>query len=332
MSAKHRGDSWRRACTRLGAAALVLAASGCCYYSSDGTKLWGGPFSAVSAERSATCAIQRGGDVSCWGEERLVRAGKPPPGPFHEVAIDTSCAVGLRPTGQLEGWGEPGPFSCAPPPPGDYIAVSVQHEACAIRKGGDIVCWGLQGGVYQPPSGPRRPIPPRAPWVTPGPFTRVSMGASHTCAIRAGGALRCWGDCTFRNNKTADCPARVAAPVGVWTELASGENYSCALSDLGEITCWGEPSVPMHPPAGKGFRAISARGDTTCAIDARQEIQCWGRPLLWGTRTYTPPAGPFVGLSVGGVHVCGLQPDGKLSCWGVDQQGQVTGRAPWPRA
>jgi hypothetical protein len=29
--------------------------------------------------------------------------------------------------------------------------------------------------------------------------------------------------------------------------------------------------------------------------------------------------------------VCGLHTDGRLSCWGVDQQGQVSGNAPWLR-
>lgn len=327
MGAKHGGGDLRGACSWLGAAVFALLVSGCCEHRSDGSKLWRGPFLAVSAERSATCAIRHTGDVVCWGEARLVWAGKPPPGPFREVVLNESCAVGLRPTGVLEGWGE----SCAPPPPGDHVAVSAQHEACALRKDGDIVCWGFHGGVYHPPSGAPSPFPPSPPRVRPGPFTRVAQGASHTCAIQGNGALRCWGQCIFRDNKTTDCPARVPAPAGVWTEVASGENYSCALSTPGEITCWGDPSVAMHPPAGKGFRALSARGDVACAIDARQEIQCWGRPVRWNATTYTPPAGPFSGLSVGGAHVCGLRLDGKLSCWGVDQQGQVTGRAPWPR-
>lgn len=137
------------------------------------------------------------------------------------------------------------------------------------------------------------------------------------------------GGCTIRDVKTTDCPAAAPAPAGFWAALASGDDFSCALSTAGEITCWGAPSVPLLPPSGKGFRAIAARGDVACAIDARQEIQCWGRPVRWGTTTYAPPAGPFSALSVGGAHVCGLRLDGKASCWGVDQQGQVSGSVPW---
>ena len=182
------------ASAHLFAAFFALGLAGCSSRS-DGTKNWGGPFVAVSAERSATCAIQRAGDVVCWGDSRT---GKPPAGPFREIAFNERCAVGLRPTGEIEGWGE----SCAAPPAGDYVAISAQHEACAIRKDGDIVCWGFIGGVYRSPSGRMNPLPPTAPKVTRGPFTRVAQGASHTCAIQASGALRCWGSCAFRDNKT----------------------------------------------------------------------------------------------------------------------------------
>jgi len=326
MSAKQRAGGRPQRGARFVVVALGVLVSACCQPGSDGTRLWDGPFVAVSTDRSSTCAIRGAGDAVCWGEAGVARV-KPPPGPFRGVASNDSCAVGLRPTGQLEGWGE----SCAPPPTGDFLMVSAQHEACALRKDGNLVCWAFAGGIYQPPSGSARPFPPRAPEVKPGSFTRVAQGGAYTCAIRASGAIECWGNCTFRGSKTTDCPARVPAPRGVWTELASGDDFSCALSDLGEITCWGDPDVPLHPPSGKGFSAISARGDVACALDAHHEILCWGRPIRWNATTYTPPAGPFSGLAVGGAHVCGLRLDGKLSCWGVDQQGQVSGRAPWPR-
>jgi hypothetical protein len=301
----------------LAIASAVLAAApvvtgGCS--GSDGTKTWSGPFGAVAAEREATCAVTSKGEIECWGEGRVARNTERPAGPFRDVAIDGSSGVGLRPDGTLAGWGS------SAPPSGHYSMISAGHDACALRDDGDLDCWPLGGRRGKSET-------------RTGPFTHVSLGGLLGCAVRADGSIECWGHCVATHDRDAiDCPARVPAPEGRYVEVASAGDFACALAVDGSITCWGDMSkVTTPPPTGAGWTKLSARDDTACAIDGHAEIVCWGAPVYWGTRVYTPPPGPFTAVSVGGRHVCGLHADGKLSCWGVDQQGQVSGSAPWPR-
>ena len=289
----------------------AFVGSGC--DGSDGTKTWPGPFVAVAADREASCAVTSSGEIECWGEGRVAKATFPA-GPFRDVAIDNTSGVALHRDGTLASWG-PGTA-----PSGRYTMLSAGYDACAIRDDGDLDCWRLRDG---PPNTVTRK----------GPFTHVSVAASVGCAVRADGAIECWGDCSAGSgSEPIDCPARVAPPAGRHVEVASAGDFACALDVEGAIVCWGDMSKVTAPaPTGVGWTKLSARQQTACAIDSKAEIACWGAPLLWGQRVYTPPPGPFTAVSVGGRHVCGLHTDGRLSCWGVDQQGQVSGNAPWLR-
>ena len=308
---------------RIGLAACLLVCDGC---RSDGTKTWPGPFIAAAAEREATCAIEPGGAISCWGTSPLSRLASPPGGSFRDVAIETSCGIGLRTDATLVGWGA----RCEPPPAGNYVTVALGFEGCAIRTSGDLVCWTLSASEYQPPSGAPVALPIAPPRTTPGPFAALSLGAHHGCAIRSDGSLHCWGHCAYRGTGSVDCPARVPPPIGMYSKVASGDDFSCALGVGGSLTCWGDLSgLPVLPPAStRGLRAISAARESICAVDSSREILCWGRPVSWYHKVYRPPTGPFIDVFAGGHHVCGLRPSGVLECWGVDQQGQVTGRPP----
>ena len=64
----------------------------------------------------------------------------------------------------------------------------------------DVVCWNSER------SKPRR---------INGPFTAVSVGFEHTCALRADKNIACWGE-----NGQGQAPARVSGP---FTAVAAGE-------------------------------------------------------------------------------------------------------------
>ena len=52
-----------------------------------------------------------------------------------------------------------------------------------------------------------------------------------------------------------------------------------------------------------------------------------GSVACWGNDSYgqaTPPAGPFLSVSAGFQHACGVKEDGAAACWGNDSYGQAT--------
>ena len=67
-----------------------------------------------------------------------------------------------------------------------------------------------------------------------GTFAAVSAGSLHSCAVRADGALACWGATGIWDFGQAD------APSGTFTAVAAGELHSCAIRADGTLACWGQ--------------------------------------------------------------------------------------------
>ena len=87
----------------------------------------------------------------------------------------------------------------------------------------------------------------------------LAAGKGHSCAITAGGTIRCWGNNDFgqlghgNSNSIGDNEAASAAgdvsaiPIGLppttkTTALALGQQVSCALYETGDVLCWGRGS------------------------------------------------------------------------------------------
>ena len=71
----------------------------------------------------------------------------------------------------------------------------------------------------------------------------LAAGFSHTCAVVAGGALKCWGlnsraqlgNGTTNNSTTA---VDVIGVIGA-TSLSAGLGQTCAVVTSGAVKCWG---------------------------------------------------------------------------------------------
>ena len=50
-----------------------------------------------------------------------------------------------------------------------------------------------------------------------------------------------------------------------------------------------------------------------CGVRSNGAVVCWGSDA---TADDTPPAGPWVGVSVGAYHACARAADGQVACWG----------------
>ncbi len=144
---------------------------------------------------------------------------------------------------------------------------------------------------------------------SPPPLPRLAAGNSHSCAVRADGALWCWGDgLTGELGNGSEAARGVAAPVGEtadWLSISSGMFHADLVCGL----TGGNQAYPC--------------GTRTCGIRADGTLWCWGD--IANTGPLPPPsaadgrvgdAADWARVSVGGGGACALKRDGTLWCWG----------------
>jgi alpha-tubulin suppressor-like RCC1 family protein len=125
---------------------------------------------AIAAGSAHTCALAADGAVRCWGANVSGQLGNG----------STSSAV-LTPVAVLNLSG--------------IAAISAGHaQTCALASGGLITCWG-DNTIGQLGDGTTTSRP--SPGTIVAGFkdaVAIGSGGDHTCALRATGALMCWGD------------------------------------------------------------------------------------------------------------------------------------------
>ena len=235
-----------------------------------------GEFLAVSAGGFHTCALRVDNTLSCWGDRSDGQTMRPR-AEFLSVSsgFRHTCAVsaGEGSEGNVQCWG----FDIngqATPTAGSYLKVSAGWEhTCGLRTDGAVQCWGGNGhgqaGVEDPTgpmtcsvSGCRRGY--ARIW---GPFIDVSAGTTHTCAVRAGGSLECWGE-------TRELQA--IPPAGEFVAVSAGFRHSCALAVDNTVSCWGRDAFgETQAPAGE-FLSVSAGSSFSCGVRPGNSIECWG--------------------------------------------------------
>jgi alpha-tubulin suppressor-like RCC1 family protein len=111
---------------------------------------------------------------------------------------------------------------------------------CALDQDGKVFCWGSDadgrlgdgGGAGDPAPGPVA--------VGGGPYTEITLGSRHACAIGPRAAAYCWG-----------------------------------AGDRGQAGRAGDRSVPGRV-GGRAYAGLRAGGDSTCGITTGGEAYCWG--------------------------------------------------------
>ena len=146
-------------------------------------------------------------------------------------------------------------------------------------------------------------------------FRSVSSGGLHSCAVKRDDTVRCWGA-----NTSGQAPSTVS---GTFANVSAGGAHTCGLELDRSITCWGDNSYGQAPASiGGSYTSVSAGDVHTCAVKNDQSIACWG----WNDHGRAPAsvAGNFTSVSAGGGHTCAVTTGGTVACWGVDRYGQAT--------
>ena len=299
-------------------------------------------FSQLDFSYFQVCAVSVEGRVWCsrWGYE--FEPSSPPGLVFESVTVGGVHVCGLLVGGEARCWeGDPyesgGLYGLLSPPGGVFVELHAGVVfTCGLRVGGEIECWGLRdaGSCYSVPTGAyvhrfddlefpdvsymeirlcpgwnRDPVPD-AEFATFGVLTthpRSGVSNWHPgriCGVTVVGELLCWND-------GMGLPQR--PPAGRFVAVDAGADHACALDEAGEVACWGRLPATLEAPG--------SRSDTNTSM-WRQDAAVWVRDAS-GAAGWEVPSGPFMAVSSGWRHSCGLRESGVVVCWGEDLYGET---------
>lgn len=178
----------------------------------------------------------------------------------------------------------------------------------------------------------------------------VTAGGTHSCFLRSGGSLVCWGSNGSGQLGDGTTSRRVVPGAevggGPFASVAVGVAHVCALSTAGRVACWGlngsgqlgngttaSRASPAPTAGDRAFVTVSAGASHTCALTAAGAAYCWGGNQHGqlgdgSTQQSTTPvrvesAMKFGQIAAGWRHTCALDGEGAAYCWGSNQSGQV---------
>lgn len=221
------------------------------------------------------------------------------------------------------------------------------NHACAFIDP-QIYCWGLaSSGQLGPSSSAGNASSPVT--VAFGTDTKgVRAGGNTTCAWANPGNVWCWGNNAdgqlAKNPMTTpmSSSAQVVFVTGFADDVAVGTSAACALIGA-QPQCWGRvdgtnvsTQITSLGPLSS-VTQVALGGSGGCALQQGGKVFCWGandvgqlgQGMPSATSTFPPVAVPgitdavHVARSAG--HVCIAHLDGKVSCWGDNTRGQVSG-------
>ena len=285
--------------------------------------------SSIAAGHYHTCAVTGGGEVTCWGLNN-----------YGELGDGTTVS---RPTatpvmGAASGM--------------DTIAAGSAHT-CAVTAADAVQCWGSNNyGQIGDGTTTFRMAPAPVSGLSSG-VEAVATGASHSCAVAAGGAALCWGSNSYGqlgDGTTVDrwTPTAVNGLSSGVLAIAAGSYHTCALIAGGAMQCWGrnnsgqlgDNTTADHllPAAvsglSSGVAAIAAGYLHSCAVTTAGAAKCWGDNQSgqigdWTYNTRKVPTDVYglatgiAAIAAGRYHTCAQTTGGGALCWGYNYYGQL---------
>ena len=210
----------------------------------------------LATTHDLSCAVRRGGAVTCWGYVNESWGFHRTPTDIPHVAAATRVRVALA-------------------------------SACALGRDGRVGCVGMGTGLGRPLERSFDPVEP----IGLGDSVDLFGGSFETCARGAAGTVWCWGVAehgTFGPFEETKTGAIELAGLRGATDLVFTQSYACAVLVDGGVACWGDeqPGANDDDPRGPyGFQRIFGIQDAVsiapstgsmCVLRRTGQVVCWG--------------------------------------------------------
>lgn len=181
----------------------------------------------ISSGSQHSCALTIAGKVRCWGFSS-----------YGQLGYGSRESAGLqKELGDV-------------PAGGEVIQIAAgTRRTCALFQNRTFRCWGDDPGptAYSDVAEAMKARPASEHPIVNlrEPVMQIASGGP-TCALLAGGAVRCWGDneggqLGYGHKRAVNGPAiaediHVGGPV---VQIAIGRGHTCVLLQQGRVRCWG---------------------------------------------------------------------------------------------
>ncbi len=208
------------------------------------------------------------------------------------VAVGVTAACRGSPTASDAVLTEPASPPASLTGPARPVVVAGESQACVLRPGGAVSCWGQGYGAGA--STANEIVAPHV--LASPPFVAVASGARHVCALAGDGSAYCWGS-----------------------------NASGQLGDSSTVA----RTIPTRIHGGLHFTTLAGIGFATCGRATDGRFYCWGANdygvFATGSQagddvSLTPrvvPAASELTRVTGSGRACGLTVSGRPFCWGM---------------
>jgi hypothetical protein len=248
----------------------------------------------ISAGYDFSCAVRGDGRVACWGNNDAGQC-EVPSGSFRQVAAGQRHACALNVDGKPVCWGING--TAAQGVPNEvFTSIAAGYDiSCGLRENGTIRCWGSEGLPYALDSTPEM-----------GEFIKVTafskLGSNQyddgaVCGLTSDHLAKCWN--RYTGAFTAGTPA---------LDIGSMNQQGITLPISGELPVWGS-LTPLK------LTSISGHQQMTCGLTPERDLACLQSSATQYADTVKTQPGPFVSVSTGVSHVCGVREGGALACF-----------------
>ncbi len=317
-----------------------------------------------------SCARTNEGAVHCWGDNAYLQIGSRRAGSPGTARADDSHELVLRPrsvslperaeelvargaqtcarlaSGAVSCWG--GSWSSGWLGDAQYRqegrAPTIVREmagASRLAVGNDFVCGIFDGRVrcygenlYNQLGDPASDCcaePPRlANVVEIDDASEIAASARFTCALRAGGAVSCWGTGLpalageARREERAESRPRTLIASGA-VGIAGGSTQACARFEGDVVRCWGDDTFgqlgdgisrrvasPILISQIENATELAVGYGHMCAKTRSQGVRCWGA----GDARHVEPLDAGHGLVAGIYETCAITSSSEATCVG----------------
>jgi len=235
---------------------------------------------------------------------------------FDKICAGFAHTCALSTLGEIHCWGSDavGQVSFRPSGTGFQDLDCGYEFNCAVDAAGAIACWGLDELDHNQVSA--------AP--TTGTYKAIRLGHGTACALELQGGAVCWGD-----DSNGQVTFIANSPSVEWRDISVGRDHICGLEEQrGTVICGGGDGNDQvrnapDPLYFDQFVSIASGAAHSCAVRQDLGLTCWGDDTF-GQADSNNDAGPYSSIHAFDSFTCGVIEASDASCFGLDNQYQVS--------